>query len=643
MKKIINCLLLFVAFYPLLCKAQLVIPNISPNSLICDSTVQVSVDFGTCNLDGEVSVNLINSPIGVSISGANPFQVVSGIGVFELTIQEAVSGILAIEFSVDAISSTNSCMVNVGANVSSGDIVIDCCHLKVIASDGPTSRYAERVDNSQDRALVGARFDDDNGLQSGSVYLYEWNMNSWQETKFVASDGTATAMYGTGVAIEGNRFLVGASGDDNLFTTAGAVYEYYFDGTNWIETKILSPDPAYLDVYGSAVAMYSEDLGVTSAEGDDHIVGNNTIPTSNLGAIYVMEWSGATLSQTKLIPSDGLTNSRFGHTVDVIPGRAMTGAYADNDNGSNSGSAYIYEYDGATWVETKLIASDGQSWDWYGYSVATSGDRAVVGAPRDDDNGNSSGALYIYEWDGASWIETKWHASDNTTNDNLGYSVDIQGDRIIVGALNDNSQRGAAYILDWNGTGWDETKIVAYDVASNHGYGGSVALSDSIAFVGSVGGQAAYFHILETFYLDSDGDNYGNPALSMLGCGAPNGYVENNTDCDDTDPLVFPGASELCDNIDNDCNGQVDDTFACNCPSGLQANTFLGNTIYWTDAANWSLGTVPTLCDEVFIPAGLDCILLSTEVGECFTIEVQLSGDLVIEQNAVFDVFAQTN
>ena len=75
----------------------------------------------------------------------------------------------------------------------------------------------------------------------------------------------------------------------------------------------------------------------------------------------------------------------------------------------------------------------------------------------------------------------------------------------------------------------------------------------------------------------------------------------------------------------------------------MQANTFLGNTIYWTDAANWSLGTVPTLCDEVFIPAGLDCILLSTEVGECFTIEVQLSGDLVIEQNAVFDVFAQTN
>ncbi len=81
----------------------------------------------------------------------------------------------------------------------------------------------------------------------------------------------------------------------------------------------------------------------------------------------------------------------------------------------------------------------------------------------------------------------------------------------------------------------------------------------------------------------------------------------------------------------------------CDCPGGVQGNTFLGNTIYWNDASNWSLGTIPTLCDEVLIPAGLDCILLSTETGECYSIEVQVSGDFEVEQGGVLEVVAQSN
>lgn len=137
-----------------------------------------------------------------------------------------------------------------------------------------------------------------------------------------------------------------------------------------------------------------------------------------------------------------------------------------------------------------------------------------------------------------------------------------------------------------------------------------------------------------------DQDFFGDPNNSTSDCSQPSGYVLDNTDCDDTDPTSYPGAQELCDNLDNDCNGLVDDTFACTRPSGLQANTFLGNTIFWNQATNWSQGTVPTLCDEVLIPAGLTCILLATDTGECYTLEVQQNGDFEVEQGGELVVVA---
>jgi hypothetical protein len=147
-------------------------------------------------------------------------------------------------------------------------------------------------------------------------------------------------------------------------------------------------------------------------------------------------------------------------------------------------------------AEVKLIASDGEAYDWFGYSVAISGDYVVVSAPYDDDAGSGSGSAYIFKRDGTAWTEqAKITASDGAKYDAFGYSVAISGDYAVVGAHWDDdagSASGSAYIFKRDGTAWTEqAKITASDGAASDYFGVSVAISGGYAVVGADGGDDA--------------------------------------------------------------------------------------------------------------------------------------------------------
>ena len=65
----------------------------------------------------------------------------------------------------------------------------------------------------------------------------------------------------------------------------------------------------------------------------------------------------------------------------------------------------------------------------------------------------------------------------------------------------------------------------------------------------------------QTWYQDLDQDGFGNSNVSLLSCTQPDDYVLDNTDCHDQDRTIYPGAIELCDGSDNDCNGEIDEGF----------------------------------------------------------------------------------
>ena len=121
--------------------------------------------------------------------------------------------------------------------------------------------------------------------------------------------------------------------------------------------------------------------------------------------IYLPSQLYAAYTETKLTASDGAANDYFGYSVAVSGDTVVVGASSDDDNGTDSGSAYVYRYDGSMWQETKLTASDGEPNDLFGNSVAISEDTAMVGSPLDDDVGSMSGSAYVFVRSGTSWSQ----------------------------------------------------------------------------------------------------------------------------------------------------------------------------------------------------------------------------------------------
>jgi len=106
--------------------------------------------------------------------------------------------------------------------------------------------------------------------------------------------------------------------------------------------------------------------------------------------------------------------------------------------------------------ELKLIASDAAKDNWFGYSVAASGDVAIVGADEDDDAGVDSGSAYVFIRNGDMWEEKKkLTANDATADDRFGWSVAISGNVAIIGSTSERTDygdwSGSAYVKYYNG------------------------------------------------------------------------------------------------------------------------------------------------------------------------------------------------
>ncbi len=316
-----------------------------------------------------------------------------------------------------------------------------------------TASDAQRIDFfgysvavSGDTAVVGAYLQDAGGNNAGAAYVFRQSQGgtgNWGEvTKLTASDVQASDRFGRRVAISGDTAIVGSFWEDAAGTDAGAAYVFRRDeggADNWGEViKLTASDAQTNDRFAVSVAI----------SGDTAVVGAVLEDTggADAGAVYVFQRDEGGADNwgevTKLIASDSQTNDRFGGSVAISVDTIIVGAHHAVSGGSFTGAAYVFQRDKGgvdNWGEVKkLTASDAERGDLFGGSVAISGDSAVVGACCEDSGGSAAGAAYVFRRDHGSadnWGEVqKLTASDAEPGAFLGESVTISGDAAVVGA-----------------------------------------------------------------------------------------------------------------------------------------------------------------------------------------------------------------
>ena len=302
-------------------------------------------------------------------------------------------------------------------------------------------------------------------------------------SQVLASRGDVALSFGSTVAVENDYMIVGAEGQRD--TEPGAAYIYLREGEEWTQQSLLTAlDGNAGDRFGSAVAI-SETHAIVGAWNSN----------GEQGAAYIFVKNGsAWIQQAKLVASDGGAGDQFGRTVSIDGEFAVVGAWQNNnERGASAGAVYVYRFNGAAWIQSaKLLAPDGQLGDRFGSAVAVQGDRIVAGAANGGFFGE--GRAYVFSLEDPIWVtESVLIPEGAGLSDGFGSTVTIEENLVVVGSpLYDRStaiDEGLAYVFERDNSGlWIlRTKLDSGDGASGFKFGTSVDIQGNEVIVGAPG------------------------------------------------------------------------------------------------------------------------------------------------------------
>ena len=309
-------------------------------------------------------------------------------------------------------------------------------------------------------------------VRLGAAYLFD-AAGGRQLHKLTATDAERLDTFGIAVAIDQDLAIVGSLGDGQTGAATGAAY--VFDALSGAQLhKLTAADAAALDLFGRSVDI----------SGPTAIVGAILDETDGVeaGSAYLFDaHSGQQLF--KLTATDATRGAWFGMSVAIDGQLVVVGAphAAELSRHRAGGAAYVFDTLTGQ-QQAKLVASDGQTADHFGTSVALNGRLAIVGSPGHHD---SSGAAYLFDVDTGEQL-FKWTSPDVAPGDQFGYSVGIDGNRVLVGAWLDDQQgvdAGAVYVFD-AATGLQLLKFVPPGGMEGAQFGCAASLDGDLAIVG---------------------------------------------------------------------------------------------------------------------------------------------------------------
>ena len=301
---------------------------------------------------------------------------------------------------------------------------------------------------------IGAYSNDGNGNDAGHVRIYRWNGNAWVQ-KGIDIDGEA-ADDDSGYSVsmpDSNTVAIGARNNDGNGMDAGHVRVYSWNGSSWVQKGADIDGETADDEFGFSVCMSdSNNLVVGSHSNDDGGI--------NSGSVRVYRWNGTSWVQKGADIDGESAQDRFGASVSMPDSNVIAaGAYRNGGSGFQSGHARVFNWNGSAWVQKGLDIDGDSAGDQSGISISMPDVNTIgIGAYAASNNGNFSGLANVYRWNGTAWIKKGNQINGEAAQDQSGYNVSMpDSNHIAIGAPNNagNGQTsGHVRIFKWNGAAW---------------------------------------------------------------------------------------------------------------------------------------------------------------------------------------------
>lgn len=431
--------------------------------------------------------------------------------------------------------------------------------------------YGTSIDIDGDTMVIGAPNERVVSALAGGVYVYTRSGGVWTQQAFLGSGADGPDQFGYSVSLDGDTLAVGArheysnatgvNGDEtsNSAFRSGAVYIFTRAAGIWTrQAYIKASNTSFEDAFGHSVGLSGDTLvvGAPFEDSDSDGVGGDdgNDDGDDRGAVYVFTRSGTTWSQQAYLKSPSSRNFNEygdrvaidGNTIAVGNERDGTGDFGINSDftqksNTRSGTVWVYTRAGSTWTrEANIKASNAGYQDYFASSIALDGDTLVVGADNEnggasgidadqsDDSEVNAGAVYVFTRSGTTWTQQEYIKTTNPGEaDRVGMSIDICGDKLIVGAGFERSSAtgvdgdqtddsitgaGAAYLFERVGTTWTQAKYIKSSNPGVHDNFGGTA----VAIEGTTAAIGAYKEASSATTVDGDQNNDADPGAGAV-------------------------------------------------------------------------------------------------------------------------------
>lgn len=351
-----------------------------------------------------------------------------------------------------------------------------------------SDEFSRSVDCDGSTLAIGAPLDDVVAMDAGSVRIFEQQSGVWTQVQLIApADGLPGDRFGSCVSISGDNLVVGAPNFSDGGLGRGTVYVYERQGGTWtFADKLLPSELAPGDRLGTSVAVDGDTL--VAGAPFDGLLGPKA------GAAYVYQRVGGTWTKiVKLFPTGGDDGDEFGTTVSISGDRMLIGAPRDRVNGIDSGAVHFFARDAQQmWSPDGTVRPPvGSAGFLFGSAIDLDGTVAVIGAHADNTQDVEAGAAHIFNRATRSWTQTiKLTPADLAADDHFGHAVALYGDALLIGTPNQDefgNNAGAVYrFQNINGTWQLAQKLSPLELSAGDRFGWSVALNDTVLVTSAI-------------------------------------------------------------------------------------------------------------------------------------------------------------